>query len=50
MILVYGSNDGAQTVFAEDPNMNALMKAAARHIGIKGHVVGVTFLKKKLYA
>jgi hypothetical protein len=49
MFQVYGSSDGGHLINAEDNQMNAIMKAAANYIGIKGHVVGA-IEKKKLYA
>ncbi len=38
--LVYGSDDAGVNVRTDDLKMNQLMKEAADHIGIKGHVVG----------
>jgi hypothetical protein len=48
--LVYGSADGGATIKKEDPTLNVLMARAAKHIGIKEHVVGVRNQKETLAA
>jgi hypothetical protein len=42
--IVYGSSDGGNTVFAENSEMNELMRRAAQSINLKGHWVADKFL------
>jgi hypothetical protein len=39
-MIVYGSRDAGKTVHASNPEMNALMKAAAARMNLKEHLVG----------
>jgi len=47
--LIYGSNDGGATVHKDNPELNKLMKKAAKELHIKGHKVGLFPPLKKLY-
>jgi hypothetical protein len=38
---MYGSDDGGQTIIKKDKFLNAMMKMAAKEIGLKGHLAGL---------
>jgi Clustered mitochondria len=44
--LLYGSDDGGMTVFADDPTLNGAMELAAKRIGLKGHNAGIAPVEK----
>ena len=46
--IVYGSNDGGQTVHAEDEAFNLIMERAAKVLNLAGHQAGINHAHTKL--
>jgi hypothetical protein len=46
--LIYGSNDGGQSIFARSSVMNRMMKRASKILNIKEHMCGYYAERRKL--
>lgn len=46
--IVYGSNDGGNTIHTDDPEVNVKVERLAARMHIKGHFVGISKAKAKL--